>query len=172
MDFKIDKAILLQNLPMEFNNVEIIKTIGNSFGIFRRIIENEINQAKIIIVVEMNYHTKYIPPIQLCFNLNSIIINPKILEDYIENMRLGNLANPSVQITHYDDKPCIDNAVKVKFMKDRGGFYLGPSPLSSKEISSPKLTDNNYINSQPLAASVDSDLPHLRVRGGANFGYH
>ncbi|GLJ55547.1 hypothetical protein SUGI_1193020 [Cryptomeria japonica] len=161
---KIDRPVLIPNLPVELMDIEIIRKIGNHIGKFVEISDKYRNYANCVMIINMDISVKTLKPIEIKSGVSSFLIYPEFFKGIPDLDPAPTPVLPPSQLRS-SRIPGVD----ISFNLEKGGFVVEEIPLPSRHIEGTKdavdIEEGEFIINKghedymiPLGISIDVKL--------------
>ncbi|GLJ50221.1 hypothetical protein SUGI_1068970 [Cryptomeria japonica] len=130
---KIDRLVLIPNLPIKLMDIEIIRKIGNHIGKFVEISDRYRKYANCVMIINMDISVKTLKPIEIKSGVSSFLIYPKFFKGILD---LDPASTPILPPSKLRSNriPGVD----ISFNLEKGGFVVDEIPLPSRHIEETK----------------------------------
>ncbi|GLJ49806.1 hypothetical protein SUGI_1057870 [Cryptomeria japonica] len=130
---KIDRLVLIPNLPVELMDIEIIRKIGNHIGKFVEINDKYRKYANCVMIINMDISVKTLKPIEIKSGVSSFLIYPEFFKGILNLDPSSTPVLPPSQLRS-SRIPGVD----ISFNLEKGGFVDEEIPLLSRHIEETK----------------------------------
>ncbi|XP_057858961.2 uncharacterized protein LOC131067816 [Cryptomeria japonica] len=126
--FKIDRPVLIPNLPVELKDMEIIRKIGNHLGKFVEISDKNRKYSNCVLIINMDISVNSLSPIEIKTRESSFLIYPEFYKGILD---LDLPFEPVLEVFSSQINPRAIPKLDICFNLEKGGFVIKDNPPST-----------------------------------------